>query len=46
MPYSIRKGKGARPWKIINKNTGKVVGSSVSKAKARGSVRARYAHER
>lgn len=45
MPYVIRKGKGARPWKVIKKDTGKVVGSSVSKAKAKASIRARYANE-
>ncbi len=43
MPYSIRRGKGEKPWKIINKDTGKQVGSSASKSKAESSVRARMA---
>jgi len=46
MPYKIVKRTGAKPYKIINKNTGKVVGSSTTKAKAQGSIRARYANER
>jgi hypothetical protein len=45
MPYKVVKRSGAKPWKIINKNTGKVVGSSKTKAKAKASVRARYANE-
>jgi len=45
MPYKIRKGSGKRPWKIINKRTGKVVGTSVTKAKAKASIRARYRNE-
>ena len=46
MPYSIRKGKGSRPYKIVNKRTGKQVGSSKTKRQAQASVRARYAHEK
>ena len=46
MPWSVRKGSGPRPWKIIKSDTGKVVGSSTSKAKAKASVRTRYAHKR
>lgn len=38
MPYTIRKGKGARPYKIVNKATRKVVGSSTSLKKAKGSI--------
>lgn len=45
MPYKIVKGTGKKPWKIVNKNTGKVVGSSETKAKAQASIRARYANE-
>ena len=44
MPYKIEKRSGARPWKIVNKETGKVVGSSVSKEMAQKAVKARYAH--
>ena len=47
MPYSIKDtGKGAKPVKIIKKDTGKVVvvGSSTTKAKAQASIRARYAN--
>ena len=45
MPYVIKKGSGKRPYKIIKKTTGKVVGTSMSKAKAQASVRARYRGE-
>lgn len=45
MPYDIRKGSGSKPYKIFNKDKGKVVGSSTSKAKAQASIRARYAGE-
>jgi len=44
MPYKVEKGGGPRPWKIYRKDTGKLVGTSTSKAKAQASVRARYAH--
>jgi len=43
MPYKIERRSGKRPWKIINKITGKVVGSSTTKANAEASVRARLA---
>lgn len=46
MPYTVRKGTGEKPWKIVNKNTGKVVGSSKTKSNAQASVRARYAKEK
>ena len=45
MPYKIIKGGGVKPYKIINKETGKQVGSSTTKAKAEASVRARFAGE-
>ena len=38
MPYSVRKGKGAKPFKIVNQTTGKQVGSSKSKTKAKRSA--------
>jgi hypothetical protein len=38
MPYTVRKGKGRKPYKIVNKTTGKQVGSSTSKSKARRSA--------
>lgn len=41
MPYSIKK-VGSK-FKIINKDTGKVVGSSDTKEKAQSSIRARLA---
>jgi hypothetical protein len=34
MPHSVRKGKGRKPWKIVNTATGKQVGSSTTKTKA------------
>jgi hypothetical protein len=43
MPYKVEKRKGLKPWKIIKKSTGEVVGSSLTKKKAEASVRARYA---
>ena len=43
MPYRIVKKKGDRPWKIINKETGEQVGSSVSKEMAQKAIKARYA---
>ena len=45
MPYKIVKKSGRRPYKIINKDTHHIVGSSVTKAKAQSSVRARLAVE-
>lgn len=42
MPYTIVKGKGSRPWKIIKKSTGKVVGSSKTKKAAQSSIKARH----
>ena len=45
MPYRIEKKTGKRPYKIINKNTGKVVGSSTSKSNAQASINARLAAE-
>ena len=46
MPYKVIKGKGKKPWKIINKNTGRQVGSSRTKKNALASMRARYSAER
>ena len=46
MPYKIEKRKGPRPWKIINKTTSEVVGTSVTKEKAIRSARARMMAER
>lgn len=43
MPVTVRKGSGKRPWKVVEKATGKVVGSSTSKANAQGSANARNA---
>jgi hypothetical protein len=43
MPYAIRKGSGDRPYKIVNKETGKTVGTSTSKAAAQKSINARNA---
>ena len=45
MPYVVKKMKGSRPFKIIKKTTGKVVGSSTSKENAMASMRARYMAE-
>lgn len=45
MPYTIEKRKGPKPYKIIRKTDGKVVGSSASLADAKASIRARNAGE-
>jgi len=45
MPWKVKKDGGSRPYKIVKTSTGKVVGSSTSKEKAKASVRARYASE-
>lgn len=48
MPHTVRKrGKGKKPFKIVNKRTGKTVGSSSSKRKAAISASKRdRAHKR
>jgi hypothetical protein len=46
MPYRIYKSSGPRPWKIAHQHTGKVVGTSKTKANALASVRARFAGEK
>jgi len=43
MPWTVRK-QGSK-WVIVKKSTGEVVGHSETEAKARASVRARYASE-
>lgn len=43
MPVKVRKGSGAKPWKIVEVATGKVKGSSTTKAKAQASANARNA---
>jgi hypothetical protein len=45
MPYTIKKGKGSKPYKIIKKSTGETVGSSTTKSKAKASVRARMSKD-
>jgi hypothetical protein len=46
MPYTIRYEKGSKkPYKIVKKSTGEVVGSSENKKMAKASVRARYASD-
>lgn len=42
MPVHVVKGSGSKPWKIVERS-GKVVGSSTSKAKAQSSANARNA---
>lgn len=46
MPYRVRKGTGARPWKIVKVDTGEVVGTSISKEDALAAIAARYANEK
>ena len=43
MPVTVQKRGGKKPYKIVEKATGKVVGSSETKHKAEASARARNA---
>lgn len=43
MPVKVRKGSGKRPYKIVEKSSGRVVGSSTSRSKAQSSANARNA---
>ena len=45
MPYRIVLRSGDRPYKIVKKSTGKVVGSSVTKEDAIEVVKAIYANK-
>lgn len=47
MPYSVVKKpvKSGKDYAIKNKDTGKIVGRSTSREKAKASVRARMANE-
>jgi hypothetical protein len=38
VPWTIKHGSGPRPWKIVRKDTGEVVGSSETKQNAIGSL--------
>ena len=42
-PVKVVKKSGAKPYKVVEKDTGKVVGSSTTKEKAESSARARNA---
>ena len=43
MPATVSRGSGKKPWKIVEKDSGRVVGSSTSKTKAQSSANARNA---
>ena len=43
MPVTVRKGSGAKPYKIVEKSTGAVKGSSTTRAKAQAIANARNA---
>lgn len=43
MPVTVKKGTGKRPWKIVNKITGKVEGTATTKKDADASARKRNA---
>jgi len=45
MPYRIEHGSGSKPWKLVKTDTGKVVGSSKTKADAEASRRLRMGIE-
>jgi len=45
MPVSVRKGKGKRPWKIVERS-GRVVGRSRTKRKAKISAAIRNRRSR
>jgi hypothetical protein len=44
MPHTVRKGKGSKPWKVVNKDTGEQKGASPTKKKAQASARIRDQH--
>lgn len=44
MPYTVKKRKGSRPWKIFKGK--KIVGSSKTKKKAEASKRIREAYRK
>lgn len=44
MPVRVKKGKGRRPWKLVNR-AGRVEGTSKTKKKAQASARIRNARE-
>ena len=46
MPYSIKKVKGKRPFQIVNTQTGRVVGTSVTRADAQNSISHRMSAEK
>jgi hypothetical protein len=41
MPHTVQKRKGSKPWKVVDKRTGKVKASSETKRKAQASARIR-----
>ena len=43
MPVHVEHRTGSRPWKVVETETGRVVGSSKSKTDAESSARARNA---
>lgn len=43
MPVTVKKSKGAKPFKIVEKATGRKVGESDTKGKAEASARIRNA---
>jgi hypothetical protein len=45
MPYTIKKSKGPKPYKIVNQGTGVIVGSSDSLSKAKRSIEYRSTAE-
>jgi hypothetical protein len=45
MPYSIRSAGRGKGYRIVNRQTGRTVGRSLSRARAAASVRARMAGE-
>ena len=46
MPYSIKKVKGSRPFQIVNTQTGRVVGTSVTRSNAQNSIAHRMSAEK
>lgn len=45
MPYLVKKVAGPRPYKIVRRDTGEIVGTSKTLADAKASIRARYMGE-
>jgi hypothetical protein len=44
MPYAVSHKPGSKVWKVVNKETGRILGTHSSKEKAEAQLRAVYAN--